>query len=123
MDNKMIRHMETAISKIKKRRSWQKIVSILGCTVAICVICALILPAIAMNKDTVCGLEEHTHTESCYTTQAVEGEVSLSCDLEKLNVHVHNADCYDPPLAKEDFYPAPSGLLLLPDFHRRCRLQ
>ena len=28
---------------------------------------ALILPALTLTKDTICGLEEHTHTEDCYT--------------------------------------------------------
>ncbi len=44
--------------------TWKTIVAGLSCVVAVSTICALTLPAIAM--DSKCGLEEHQHTDTCY---------------------------------------------------------
>lgn len=76
----------------KKRRTWRKILSVLACAVVFCTTYALILPAITMEGDTFCGLEEHTHTEDCYVQADAK---TLPCTVETLQVHVHTADCYD----------------------------
>ena len=68
---------------------------------------ALILPALTLTRDTICGLEEHTHTEDCYTRilkcGQEESEPSdtavqmsytavLTCGQTE---HVHDESCYD----------------------------
>ncbi len=68
------------------------------------------LPASTATAELICGQEEHTHTDSCYTEEQVlicgqeeseehthdescyETERTLTCDKEE---HTHTADCYE----------------------------
>ncbi|MBQ6362071.1 MAG: LPXTG cell wall anchor domain-containing protein [Lachnospiraceae bacterium] len=50
---------------------------------------SLILPAITMEKKTVCGIEEHEHTDDCYTTTTV-----CVCGLDETEGHAHSDACY-----------------------------
>jgi transcriptional regulator with PAS, ATPase and Fis domain len=47
----------------------------------------LILPAITMERETHCGIEEHQHDESCY-------EERLICGQKEGKPHHHTDDCY-----------------------------
>ena len=81
---------EAAKHKLQERRRkrWQKTVSILACLVVFCTVYALILPALTAEADTYCGKEEHTHTEDCY-------EEKLICGKEEgEGAHHHTDDCY-----------------------------
>ena len=72
----------------RRRKRWQKTVSILACLVVFCTVYALILPALTAEADTYCGKEEHTHTEACY-------EDKLICGKEEgEGAHNHTDDCY-----------------------------
>lgn len=79
------------LNKQRKRRMWWKrFVRVVAMVVVFCTTYALILPAITMHTETVCGMEEHSHTESCYAP-------GLSCvsELTAANVvHVHDSLCY-----------------------------
>ena len=63
----------------KWKAQWKKIVSTLAAVTVFCTTYALILPAITVNSNTYCGLEEHEHTEACYTKELIcgltEGEI------------------------------------------------
>ena len=63
-------------------------VAALAVVVAIGVAYTLMLPAITMENQLVCGLPEHVHTEECYAT--VDGEQVLVCGLSE---HVHDERC------------------------------
>ena len=81
------------IIRNKRRTVFKRIVSALSCTVMFCTTYALILPAITMEQDTFCGVEEHTHSQACY------GQIQqkdLICTAEHLNIHVHTDGCYGP---------------------------
>lgn len=91
----------------KRRRAWQKVVSFLACIVVFCTTYALILPAITMERDAFCGIEEHTHSEECYEQVLVTQAPAISCSVftngeNTLNggnvsvAHTHDASCYDP---------------------------
>ena len=82
------------LAKKRRRRRWAKVVSVLGCLVVFCTTYALILPAITAEK-TVCGFEEHTHTDECYAPLTEEAQTVLSCTYESLGVHSHTETCYD----------------------------
>lgn len=82
------------ITEKHRRRTWMKVVSVLACVVVFCTTYALILPAITM-ENTICGLEEHTHTDDCYVKVAAEEQKSLICSEESLEIHTHTASCYD----------------------------
>ena len=49
----------------------------------------LILPAITMEAEPICGDPEHLHTQECFEEEV---EINFICGLEE---HEHTADCYD----------------------------
>lgn len=68
---------------------------VLAGIVAFTTVLTLIRPAITF-ENTICGLEEHTHTENCY--QTIENTIThktLDCTKESLHIHVHSPNCYD----------------------------
>lgn len=66
----------------------------LSCVVVFCTVYALILPAITLERKTVCGQEEHSHTEECY---ASDGQ--LTCGKTE---HIHTESCYADDKTSED---------------------
>lgn len=67
-------------------KKWKRITLALSCVVVFCVVYALTLPAITLEGKTICGMEEHTHTQDCYQDE------ELVCDKEE---HQHTEDCYE----------------------------
>ena len=63
----------------KRRVWWQRVVRAMSMVVVFCTTYALILPAITMDQDAVCGQEAHTHGEDCYEQQRL---YDLNCTLE-----------------------------------------
>jgi len=80
----------------KHRKWWHQLVRIAAAVVIFCTTYALILPAITMTRDTVCGLEDHVHGEECYEMRTV---VEVTCSGQtagaEIVFHVHDALCYD----------------------------
>ena len=66
---------------------WKRLVTIFSCIVVFCTTYMLILPAITMERETHCGIEEHQHDESCY-------EERLICGQKEGKPHHHTDDCY-----------------------------
>ena len=92
------------IKKLLKNKArlkkWKKITLALSCVVVFCVVYALTLPAITLEGKTICGMEEHTHTEECFQDD------KLICDKEE---HQHTEDCYEKeeeqPVEEENTQP------------------
>ncbi len=61
--------------------------ALLAVVVAMGTIWMFILPARTMNRQLICGVEEHTHTEACYERQ-------LICGQEESDTHVHTEECW-----------------------------
>ena len=78
-------------------KKWKRITLALSCVVVFCVVYALTLPAITLEGKTICGMEEHTHTEECYQDE------KLVCGKEE---HQHTEDCYEKeqqePVVEDD---------------------
>ena len=66
----------------------------LSCIVVFCTVYALILPAITLERKTVCGWEEHSHTEECYSSDG-----QLTCGKTE---HTHTESCYADDKTSED---------------------
>lgn len=66
----------------------------LSCVVVFCTVYALILPAITLERKTVCGQEEHSHTEECYSSDG-----QLACGKTE---HTHTESCYADGKTSED---------------------
>lgn len=81
-------------------KKWKRITLALSCVVVFCVVYALTLPAITLEGKTICGMEEHTHTEECFQDD------KLICDKEE---HQHTEDCYEKeeeqPVEEENTQP------------------
>lgn len=79
----------------RQKRRWLKIVTCLAAVVIFCTVYALVLPAVTLEgRTTCCGMEEHTHGESCY-------ESALICGLEEDGEHIHDESCYEKQLICE----------------------
>lgn len=81
-------------------KKWKRITLALSCVVVFFVVYALTLPAITLEGKTICGMEEHTHTEECFQDD------ELVCGKEE---HQHTEDCYEKeeeqPVEEENTQP------------------
>ena len=83
-------------TKQNTRRSiWRRLVRVVACILVFCTTYALILPAIAMEKETICAQEEHVHSQECYAQVTTRDVTHLACSYEALAVHRHTSACYD----------------------------
>lgn len=75
-----------------RRKRWYRVCTGLAAAVVFVTTYMLILPAITMESETICGMAEHTHTDDCY-------ELRLVCTQEETpegaDVHVHGPECYE----------------------------
>lgn len=65
-----------------RRRMGKAAVSVMS---GLALLCAAVLPASALEKESYCGYEEHTHGEDCY-------ELTLICG--QTGTHTHGPECY-----------------------------
>lgn len=84
--NKGSEYFKNLIKDKTRLKRWRKMILCLSCVVVFCTVYALILPALTLERKTICGKEEHMHTEACYST---EGQ--LICEKEE---HTHTETCY-----------------------------
>ena len=92
------------ILRTKQRRKHLKRAMVsLSVIVAMLTSYLLILPAVTMERDPICGQEEHTHTDECYEHRLICGKTEqdgqaettqrvLSCAF---TTHVHGESCYN----------------------------
>lgn len=88
----------TYLRRQKRRKLWHRIVGTMACLVVFVTTYALILPAITMEKTTFCGLEEHQHTEKCYSRNLICGLSEEGRIDEDTGGHIHTEDCYETVL-------------------------
>ena len=86
--------MKKLLEKIRKilrnrrvRGTLMRTISVFSAIIVFVTTYALILPAITLEKQAACGVEEHQHTKDCY-------EQVLICDLPESEGHQHTDDCY-----------------------------
>ena len=95
MKNSLFQRAAQFYKEQRRKKLWHRIVSGMACVVVFCTVYALILPAITLEKDPVCGMVEHTHTEECYAVETVWPSTEYRCDEVSLSGHTHNRSCYD----------------------------
>jgi len=95
----------------KRKKLRQKIMIVLSIAVACCTLYALIMPAITLEKQTICKADVHTHTEECYSDvttpeyftmseihqhkESCYSDGVLTCDYTYTYIHSHNEYCYN----------------------------
>ncbi len=96
MRSELIRILNNLTRRRKNREAFRRFVSALSAIVVFVTTYALILPAITMTVAPGCGMEEHTHSDSCYeiTVNEETGEETkeLTCGKEE---HTHSEACYE----------------------------
>lgn len=112
MERRTRQREKALIQARKKKKIWKKAVSAMAAVVVFCTVYALILPAITLSSQPICGLEEHVHTEECYeektvrklacnveahehTDACLDEEGELNCGFEETVLHTHEEGCYD----------------------------
>lgn len=95
-----------------RRHAWQRVVFGAACVVVFCTVYALILPAITLEEDVFCGLQEHIHGEECceqhpvctleegiaphvHSEECRQMQSVLSCGLQEQEGHTHSGECFD----------------------------
>ena len=86
MQNKGTDYIRRLLKDKTRLKRWRKMILCLSCVVVFCTVYALILPAITLERKTVCGQEEHSHTEECYSSDG-----QLTCGRTE---HKHTESCY-----------------------------
>lgn len=95
MKNGLLQQAARFYQNWRRKQLWYRMVSGMACVVVFCTVYALILPAITLEKEPGCGLEEHTHTEACYTVETVWPSTEYLCGEDPAG-HVHDDEaCYD----------------------------
>lgn len=92
MMNSLKSHKDKMKKNQEKGRRLKIVTLLCSLFVVGAVLWGLILPGIAMSGKTYCGLEEHTHSEDCYTTE-------LTCGQEESEDHTHTDACYSQVLS------------------------
>ncbi len=85
----------------RKKKVWQRVVTVLAAVAVFCTTYVMILPAVTWERSLVCDQQEHQHTSSCYTTEEKGEEPVLICQLQE---HEHTNSCFDAPPAEDDGY-------------------
>lgn len=80
MEKKMLERIKAFLRARRNRNAWYRIMCVLASLVVFITTYMLILPAITMERETYCGLEEHIHTEACYQTFAYDPDQILGDD-------------------------------------------
>lgn len=72
-------------NETKTTKRWKKLLFVLSCFVVFCTVYALIIPAKTLQAKPQCGLEEHVHSQECYSDTN-----ELICGNEE---HQHTDSC------------------------------
>lgn len=73
----------------KRSTAWKRVVSAMAVIVVFCTVYALVLPAITLSEDPICGQQAHEHTDACYRTEIIVDNCAAAA-------HVHGANCAGP---------------------------
>lgn len=96
MENIIKEYKERFGKEHSMRRRYACMLGVLALLVCLAVFWRLKLVGTAMTNEASCGLQEHTHTDACYTEELIcgiaTGETAEGAD------HVHTADCYSREL-------------------------
>lgn len=84
---KLIAKIREILRNRRVRKIWTRTVSSIACLVVFVTTYALVLPAITMESQALCGIEAHQHDDSCY-------EERLTCTIPESEGHTHTEDCY-----------------------------
>ncbi len=91
MRKRDVRRMQRYVKRNKFRRAWKRIAQVMACITVFCTTYALILPAITLEMQPFCEIEDHEHVAACYEPLPESGEEQQTNPL----IHSHNDLCFD----------------------------
>ena len=74
MESSILKKAGKSLSEQKKRRHWKGIVAVLAVVVMLGTALALSFPALTLEKEVYCGLEEHKHVPECRSEERRVGK-------------------------------------------------
>ena len=85
-----MRRVSPQVNKYRPRRRgiWKRFVSTLAVITVFCTVYALVLPAITLADEPICGQQAHEHTEDCYRSEYLVANCAAAN-------HVHSESCAD----------------------------
>ena len=83
----LLRRIRQILRDRRVRRFFTRVVSTIAAVVVFVTTYALILPAITMEATAACGIEEHQHSDDCWSERLV-------CGMEESDGHKHDDSCY-----------------------------
>ena len=106
MESSMLKKAAKYLRESGKNKRWRKVLTVLGAAVVFVTAYVLLMPAVAIERKTVCELEEHTHTEECQGQILACGKVGAGDETEDAvtlefacvfpeELHTHTEECYD----------------------------
>lgn len=95
MDFSLLERAKAFLRAQRKKNIWYRTMCGLAAVVVFVTTYMLILPAITLEKEVICGIEEHTHTNECYEVVTIAPQKVLNCTKEALGIHNHTDECYD----------------------------
>ena len=82
----------------QRRRRGRQALTVLAAIVVFCTVYALMMPAVTMSNQVICGLEAHVHSDECWTVELSGPQPELVCDAMSYGgvvIHQHNSFCCD----------------------------
>ena len=91
MENIVKEYMDRFDRNHRRQHRYVCLLGVLALLVCLAVFWRLKLVGTAMTSEASCGLQEHTHTDSCYTTVLA---CTVATSETAAGEHVHTDDCY-----------------------------
>ena len=96
MKSGMLSNADGVLENKRRRQKWKRLAGVLGCLVVIGTTYVLMRPAETLERELICGMEEHKHSveQGCYRQVAAEAAPPICGWEEGETGHVHSDECY-----------------------------
>lgn len=96
MKSGMLSNADGVLENKRRRQKWKRLAGVLGCLVVIGTAYVLMRPAETLERELICGMEEHKHSveQGCYRQVAAEAAPPICGWEEGETGHVHSDECY-----------------------------
>lgn len=96
MKSGMLSNADGVLENKRRRQKWKRLAGVLGCLVMIGTTYVLMRPAETLERELICGMEEHKHSveQGCYRQIAAEAALPICGWEEGETGHVHSDECY-----------------------------
>ena len=98
MEKNLTRDVQRLLDSRHQDKRRGKVLQCLAVLVVVVTVSALAMPALTLSNEVVCGMEEHIHTEECWSEEWITPQPALACEAGLAGmtlIHTHNEYCYD----------------------------